>query len=603
MMRVLVRIFAVFGFLVMLLVGGAIAIGIALAPGKPSLPENIVLEFDFERPLAETEADDPFAGLVAGPDLSVRSVVDALDRAGRDPRVKGLVAKVGNSTMGIGGTQELRDALARFRSTGKFAVVHAETFGEFSNGTQSYYLAAAFEEVWMQPLGNLGATGFLSTPMFFRGTLDKLNVNPQIAKRHEYKSAAEPFTERAMTPASREMTDSFLGDIYRQMVEDIARDRGLTVETVSAAIDRAPLLDKEALEAKLIDRLGYYDEILEAAKERTAKDGNKAETIKLSKYAMVETPAHDQGPVVALVVGEGGITRGESETDPLSGTRSFGGADVAAAFRKAIDDSQVKAILFRIDSPGGSAVGSEVVRREVMRARRAGKPVIVTMSDLGASGGYWVAMSADRIVAQPGTITGSIGVLGGKLNVTGAQNMLGLTVDTIGKGANAGMWSSQTDYTPAELARRDAMLDDIYAFFTREVAAGRRIPVERVHEIAKGRVWTGRQAKELGLVDALGGYTVALDLAREAIGLPAGAPVTLRLYPEPKSPFTQFMSLLSGDDGEADGLASSGLGRVLLADALADYRPILEQFAPLIRAAVSPEEMTVLMPPLGLAGY
>ncbi len=601
MMRVLVRIFAVFGFLVVLLIGGAIAVGLALAPGKPDLPESIVLEFDFERSLQESEAGNPFGSVFGDDPVSVRTIVDALDRAGRDPRVKGLVAKVGNSTMGLGATQEVRDAVARFRATGRFAVVHAETFGEFSNGTQSYYLAAAFDEVWLQPLGNLGATGFLASPLFYRGTLDKLDVKPQIAKRHEYKSAAEPFMETTMTPANREMIDSFLGDIYGQLVADIAGDRDLPPEAVAAAIDRAPLLDKEAVDAKLVDRLGYYDEVLDAAKER-AKDGDKkAETVKLTTYAGAVTQANDQGPVIAVVIGEGGITRGESDSNPLTGERTMGGAEVAAALRKAIDDPQVKAILFRVDSPGGSAVGSEVVRREVQRARKAGKPVIVSMADLAASGGYWVAMSADKIVAQPATLTGSIGVLGGKLNITGAQNMVGLTVDTLAKGGNAGMWSQQTDYSPSELARRDAMLDDIYGYFTRTVAEGRGMTVERVHEIAKGRVWTGRQAKELGLVDALGGYAVALDLAREAIGLAAGAPVTVRLYPRAKSNFEELMALFNGD--ETASLGSTSIGKALLADALEDYRPQLRQVAPLLQAATRPEEMTVLLPPLGVAGY
>lgn len=603
MMRVLVRIFAVFGLLVVLLIGGAIAVGIALAPGKPDLPETIVLEFDLERSLAEAEVNDPFAKLVGGSDTSVRAVVDAMDRAARDPRVKGLVAKVGNSTMGVGVSQELRDAVARFRAAGKFALVHSETFGEFSNGTQSYYLAAAFDEVWMQPLGNLGATGFMATPMFYRGTLDKLNVNPQIGKRYEYKSAAEPYMEKSMTPANREMVDSFVGDLFEQVAAGIAADRKLPVEEVKAAIDRAPLLDKEAVDAKLIDRLGYYDEIMEAAKERARDGDKKAETVGLLTYGGAAGPANDQGPVIAVVVGEGAISRGESDTDPLSGSRSFGGADVAAALRKAIDDPQVKAIVFRVDSPGGSAVGSEVVRREVIRARKAGKPVIVSMSDLAASGGYWVSMAADKIVAQPATLTGSIGVLGGKLNITGAQNMIGLSIDTLSKGANAGMWSPQTDYTPAELARRDAMLDDIYGFFTRAVAEGRGMPVEKVHEIAKGRVWTGRQAKELGLVDALGGYATALDLAREAIGLAAGAPVTVTLYPKPKSTVEQFMEMFGDGDGGSAGFATTGLGRALLADALADYRPLLAEVAPLLKAAARPEEMTVWLPPMGVAGY
>lgn len=603
MMRVLVRIFAVFGFLVVLLIGGAVALGIAFAPGKPKLPENIVLEFNLERALPEGAASSPIGSLLGdSDDFTVRSFVDALDRAGRDPRVKGMVAKIGNSTMSIAASQELRDAIAKFRATGKFALVHAETFGEFSNGTQSYYLASAFGEVWMQPLGNLNTTGFLAAPMFYRGLFDKVDVTPQIGKRYEYKSAAEPYMEKSMTPASKEMVQSFLGDIFGQVVDGIAKDRGLTPEAVKAAIDRAPLLDKEAVDAKLIDKLGYYDELADSAKDR-AKDGEKkAEFVKLNRYASAEPPANDQGPVVALVVGQGAISRGTAEVSPLSGDEGFGATTVASALRKATDDPQVKAIVFRVDSPGGSAVGSEVVRREIVRARKAGKPVIISMAGLAASGGYWVSMSADKIIAQPATLTGSIGVLGGKLNIDGAQRMIGLSTDHLGLGANAGIWNMTTDYTPGELARRDAMLDDIYGYFTRTVAEGRKMPVEKVHEIAKGRVWTGKQAKERGLVDALGGYAVALDAAREAIGLAPGAPITVTLYPKAKSTLEQVMAIFDKDKASA-GLGSTGIGRALLADALSDYRPLLIQIEPALKAATRPEEMTVYQPPLGVAGY
>ncbi|MFC7334417.1 signal peptide peptidase SppA [Rhodocista pekingensis] len=595
MMKVIVRIFAVIGLLAVLLVGGAVAIGMMLSPGRPTLPDSVVLELDLEKPLSEQAPGNPFAALSSDQKATLHDVVATLDRAARDPRVKGLIAHAGTAEGGVATLQELRDAVERFRAAGKFALVHAETFGEFSPGMQSYYLATAFDEIWLQPVGTLGITGVLSERPLLRGTLEKLKIEPQIDKRYEYKTAAEQFMEREPTPANKEMTESLIGDLYEQMVAGIAADRKLPIDAVNAAVDRAPLLDKEALELKLVDRLGYYDELVDAAKERTRSDKGTAKTVALTDYRDAAEETDAQAPVVALVVGEGGITRGESDSNPVTGSEGFGATDVAKAINAAAADSSVKAILFRVNSPGGSAVGSEVVRRAVKRAREQGKPVIVSMGDLAASGGYWVSMDADRIVAQPGTFTGSIGVLGGKMVTSGLTDMLGVSYGMTSRGKNATMWTTQQPYTPAELDRRAALLDDIYVQFTAGVSAGRNLPLEKVQEVAKGRVWTGRQAKEIGLVDALGGYATALAQTREVMGLSADAPVRVALFPKPKSQFELIMSLF-------DGGARVQLGQWVLADALAEYRPLLTQVEPLLRATRT-EEQTVLMPPVGIAGH
>ena len=600
MMRVLVRIFAALGFLTVLLFAGAIGVLIVFGPKKPELPQDIVLEFDFEQPLTEAEPDSPLAGILTPEAVTIRQVVEALDRAGRDPRVKGFIAKVGNPSQGIAETQELRDAVDRFRRTGRFALVHAETFGEFQNGMQSYYLAAGFEQIWMQPMGHVGITGLLSERPFYREALDKLRIVPQIGRRHEYKSAAEPYMERETTPASKEMMESLIDDLFSQMVESIAANRGLTVEAVNAAIDRAPLLDREALEMKLVDRLGYWDELVDTAKRLAVpaagdrEEPREAGLVPLLDYRHAAGPADDTGSAVALIVGEGAIERGESRIDPLSGTSSFGADDVAEALEDAIDNPAIKAILFRVNSPGGSAVGSERVRRQILRARAAGKPVLISMGNLAASGGYWVSMSADRIVALPGTLTGSIGVLGGKMVTSGLTDWLGIHHDSTARGGHAGIWSNQTPYTASELARRDALLDDIYAHFTQAVADGRKLPLETVRTIARGRVYTGRQARNVGLVDALGGYATALAEIRQLLKLEVDAPVRLVPFPQPKTAVERFAALLGG-------AAHVELGRQLLADALAEYRPLLARIAPALKADT--ESAILLMPPLGIAGY
>jgi protease IV len=596
-MRFFTRFFAVIGLLTVLLIGGGITAAVMLAPDKPKLGDKVILTFDFERPLTEQVSESPFAGLVGDKPGSVRNIVQALDLASRDSRVVGMVARMGNSSQGLAVTQELRDAISRFRKAGRFTIVHSEGFGEFSNGTQSYYLASAFEELWLQPGGWVATTGLVAEPMTYRGTLDKLGIKPQIEKRYEYKSAAEPFMEKGITPANREMLEGLLGDIYDQMVAGIAAGRSLPVDQVTAAIDRSPLMTGEALTLKMVDKVGYLDEAMAAAHEKAGGENGAVDETDLLKYAALagadEPKPVSTSPVVAIITGEGAIRRGDAESDPFGQNEDFAASTVAAHFQKAIDDSRVKAILFRVNSPGGSAIGSDVVRREVQRARAAGKPVVISMSDLAASGGYWVAMSADRIVAQPGTLTGSIGVLGGKLDLSGPTQTLGVTVDRVSRGRNAGIWSAQSSYSPSEIERHRAGLDDIYDRFIKGVAEGRRLPLERVQEVAKGRVWTGRQAKERGLVDALGGVDVALDQVRELIGLASGAPLNLVSFPQQKTPVEAALALFSGDTTEV---------RALFGDPLAEYRPALKAVAPLLQAVGQTEEQALQMPPLGIAG-
>ncbi|WP_162937430.1 signal peptide peptidase SppA [Indioceanicola profundi] len=601
MMRIIVRIFAVVGFLVVLLFGGMVAALWAFAPGAPEVPERVVLEFDFETPLLEKTPEDPLAGLLGGHNPTVRELVAAIDRAAKDDRVKGLVGRIGDSTVGWGATQELRDAVGRFRQSGKFALIHSESFGEAGSGMLSYYLASAFDEVWMQPVGTLGVNGIAAELQVYGGTLEKIYVQPEFAKRHEYKTAAETFMEREPTQANQEMTASLIGDLFDQWVAGVASSRNLDAEGVRAAVDRAPLLDREALEFKLIDRLAYYDELTQTAMDRafTSGDGPAPEEMDLLDYAGIADPTPpSDAPAVAVIIGSGPIYRGEGNVDPLSGEQSFGPASIAEAFDKAVENESVRGILFRVDSPGGSPVGSEVVRRAVQRAREAGKPVVISMGDVAGSGGYWVAMDADRIVAQPGTLTGSIGVLYGKLVTSGLQEWAGVGTARIEVGANAGMWSSNSSFSESEQERLNVMLDDIYARFTAGVANGRKLPLEKVQEIARGRVYTGRQAQEIGLVDALGGYDVALAQLREVMGLAPDAPVRTLLFPESKSQFAYVMDLISGDVRAdiAAGLLSRSFG-----DVLVGARPVMKTLAPWL-AAPSPEETIVMMRPVSITG-
>ncbi|HYG87789.1 MAG TPA: signal peptide peptidase SppA [Azospirillum sp.] len=575
MLRFLVRLFAFVGFLVIAAVGG---VAWFVWQHEERLPDSLVLRLDLDKPLSDRPSGDAFAKLL-GHEASLRDVLDALERARTDQRVKGLIVRLGGDEPGFAKAQELRSAVERFRNSGRFALAFSEEFGEGGSGNRSYYLATAFDEVWLQPLGNVGINGLAAQLPFVRDALDTLGVQPQIQQREEYKSLADTFTQRDLTPANREMTQMLLGDLSKQIVDGIAKARRLDPTVVRDLIDRAPLLDQEALQARLVDRIGYRDE-METEAERRA---GGAEVVDLLDYLDSAGPPHDDGPVVALIHAVGTITRGESDHGRGLTELTAGSDTIVEAFEEAIDDDDVKAILFRIDSGGGSVTASEAIRRAVVKARERGKPVIVSMGDAAASGGYWIAMNANRIVAAPGTITGSIGVVAGKMSADGLSERLGVRWGMVEEGRNAGMWSPFQPFSPSEQERLTAIIDSTYATFLAKVAEARKLPPEKVRHAAKGRVWTGAQALELGLVDELGYTETALARVRDAVGLVADAPVSLEPYPPPKSTLEEIMSLASGRD-----LVQGAVAREL--------RPWLARLAPLLDAATPGVRAT--MPPM-----
>jgi protease-4 len=553
MRRFIVNLLAVIGGLTVL---GAIVIGIIFLIAvalRPGVPPKTILEVNFETQLVEYVPDDPVAAVIMAKQPTLRDLIDALDRAAGDDRVVGLVARIGAPTLGMAQVQEIRDAILRFRSKNKFAIAFSETFGEVGPGSSSYYLATAFEQIWLQPSGDIGLTGVIAESPFIRGTLDKLGIVPKMDHRYEYKNAMNFFTEKKFTPPHREATEKLMSSWYWQMVRGIAQGRKLSEDKVRELIDRGPLIGKEALEAGLVDGMAYRDEIYSKAKERA---GEGAQMLYLSKYLERAGRPHQSGKKVALIYGAGGIQRGKSGFDPLSGQVTMGSDTVTAAFRAAIEDKDVRAIIFRIDSPGGSYVASDAIWREVVRARQSGKPVIATMGDVAGSGGYFVAMAADRIVAQPGTITGSIGVLGGKMLTSGFWDKLGISWDEVHAGANATMWTGIRDYSPAEWARFQTWLDRVYEDFTNKVAEGRKLQKEHVLKIAKGRIWSGEDAKALGLVDELGGLDVAIKLAKQAAGIPEKEDIRLELYPAKKGLLATLLKE-EPESGERDATAEA----------------------------------------------
>jgi protease IV len=556
MRRFIIGFFAAVGFLTVLLALGGVLLISGLKPRVTPLAGNIILSVDLTQGLAEGPHEDRLLRLLVGGEPTLRDVLDGIETASGDPRVKGLLARVGDDGLGLAKIQELRDAIAAFRAKGKFALAFADSFSEFGPGTRPYYLATAFDEIWLQPMGNVGLTGLYTEVPFFKGTLDLLGVTPQFGHREEFKTAMNSLTETKMTPPHREEVDALLASISGQIAHGIAEARKLSEAEVREAIDRGPLLADEARQAKLVDRLGYRDEVIAHAHSRA---GSGAELTSLATYLDHAGRPHREGATIALIYGTGLIQRSANSANPLSEANVMAANEITRAFRAAVRDAAVRAIIFRIDSPGGSVVASESIWREVVFARERGKPVIVSMGDVAGSGGYYVAAPADKIVAEPATLTGSIGVLAGKIVVSDLFQKLGMSTDSAQIGANAAMFSSTSEFSARAHSRLEAFLDETYRGFKDHVATGRQMTQEEVEEVAKGRVWSGEDAKARGLVDELGGSAVALRLAKEAAKLAPDAAVKLTVFPREKEAFEIVFDRLFGKEGEAEpGSANSG---------------------------------------------
>ncbi|MGZ4479743.1 MAG: signal peptide peptidase SppA [Nocardioidaceae bacterium] len=488
----------------------------------PGGGRRLLLELDLARGLAEAP---PVSPLPAGParrSPTLRAVVDGLARAADDARVVGLVAHVGHRHPSLAQSSELRQAVEAFRAAGKATVCWSESYGEMGPGNVGYHLASAFEQVWVQPTGDVGLTGVTAEAVFVRGTLDRLGIESQIGQRHEYKSAANTFLETAMTPAHREMVGRIVESAMDTVVADVAAGRRLTEAEVRAAVDAAPIPAEEALRRRLVDRLGYRDEVYADLRGRFGD----VELKYVERYRKPLARAAQAGrslarrsrPVVAVVHASGPIHLGRSTASPLAG-RSIGSDGLGAALRAAADDDDIRAVVLRVNSPGGSYIASDAIRREVLALRRTGRPVVASMADVAASGGYYIAMPAEWVVADAGTLTGSIGVLAGKQVLREALARVGVTRESVSAGRYADMFSTQRPFDGEEWQRLQDWLDKIYADFTAKAAEDRRMPVARLREVAKGRVWTGADAVGLGLVDQVGGLADAVDAACRRVGL------------------------------------------------------------------------------------
>jgi protease IV len=525
---------------------------------RPLRPPR-VLALDLSRPVTDGPGGNPLARLSGPRRPGLRDVLEALETAATDARVRAVVARVDAPAESWAHAQELRGAVEAFRASGKAAIAHAQSFSEAGDALLAYLVASGFDEIHLQPTGEVGVTGVALVQPFVADLLDKVEVEAEFDHRHEYKAAKNLLTERAFTEAHRESHDRIVASLHEQLVDAVADGRRLPREHVAGLIDRAPLLAEEARAHGLVDRLAYRDETMEAVRERA---GDHARLVPLAAYrAVVRRRGWRPGrPTVALVHGHGAIQVGRSRRTLLGA--AMGSDTVVHGFQQAIRDDRVRAIVFRVESPGGSAVASDAVWRAVAVARRSGKPVVVSMGGVAGSGGYWVSMNADRIVAAGGTLTGSIGVVYGKFVLRGLRERLGITTDEVHRGVNALMHSSDQPFTEEQWAQVGSFLDRVYEQFVSRVAEGRGLDRDHVHEVARGRVWTGADALERGLVDELGGYREAFAAARRLARLAPGARLRVRVLPHQSLAERLGLGARSGDEARS---ALAGVGALVQA--------------------------------------
>ena len=550
--------------LFLLLIGIGAAAGAAMSGGdKAGISGNTVLTLDLRGSLQDHSGGESLFGETPS---SVVDTVRALHRAKTDDKVKGLLIRTGYG-MVPASAEELRLAMLDFKESGKFIISHSQGFEATS--VIPYMAITASDEIWQQDTTGFAAAGLNSETGFYGGVFEKYGARAEFVQFHEYKNAANIYTKSDYTDAHREATTSYLTSLYDTAVSHIALDRELSVEKVNALLNASPHSAETALEAGLIDKLGHYVDAERAAKEKAG--GENAKLVSVKKYGPGISVT---GDVIAFIGGQGGVMMGESQdgSNPFASGLSMGGDTLSKAFIKAAEDKKVKAIVFRVSSPGGSATASDQIHDAVEIAKDAGKPIVISMGQYAASGGYYVAANADKIVAMPTTITGSIGVLGGKLALEDTFARIGYNVEGITVGGEyASAYSGDEPWTQAQRKAFTDQMEDIYIDFTTLVAEGRDMPIERVREIAKGRVWTGEQAKEIGLVDELGGIMKAIEIARELGGIEPDAKINLRKFPRPKSRGEQFEELFS-----ASAQASKEISTLREITALPEVQAVLK---------------------------
>ncbi len=530
------------------IVGGLVLVGLlgvailfaAFRRGAPDIRDNSVLALRVSGPLPDYVPEDPLRRFFGGTDHSLTNLVLQFRKAKADKRIKAIILDINMSGAGWGKAEEIREAIADFRSSGKPVYAYLEYALN-----KEYYIATACDRIYVSPPGELFINGLAADVMFFRGSLDKLGVYPDMYQIGKYKSAGDMFTRKEMSDAHREYINSLLDDLFKRYVEAIAKTRGKSPDDVRAIIDNAPYNAAKAKDVGLIDSAAYRDEIEKELKTKLGyKETDKLRVVAGSEYRGVtpESLGLDKGERIAVIYATGEIGSGRSENSP-SGDQSIGSDTVSKALNDARDDTTIKAIVLRVDSPGGTSLASDIIWHAVESAKEK-KPVVVSMADVAASGGYYISAGASKIVAEPSTITGSIGVVAGKPVVKGFYDWIGVSNEYVLRGKHAGMFRETEKFTPDERAKFEEWINNTYYNdFVPKVAKGRAKNVEFIDSVGQGRVWTGAQGRERGLVDEFGGLERAVEVAKQLANIPADKGVQRVILPYPT---TLLQELLSG---------------------------------------------------------
>lgn len=536
-----------------------------------AVPDKMMLSLDLDKELVEGSGGPHIEGLNIRSSATLQEAVVAIRKAKDDPRVVAIKANLSSPKVGLAQTQELRDAIAEFRAAGKQAYLFSETIGEGQGALPAYYLASAFGEIWMQPSGTVGIAGIGTEGFFLKNFLDRFGLKGDFIAKGEYKSAPEMLTNTEMSKYNREETEALLKSWYEQMVAGISAARKIDAATLRALIDEGPQMGAEALDKKLIDKLGYRDEFEAMLDKQTAQE------MELRRYARASLPGAGAAKKrVAVIHAVGEIDRVAANENPFTDNDGIHADRMVRAIRKAADDARVDAIILRVDSPGGSYVASDTIWREVVRAKtEKKKPLVVSMGDTAASGGYFIAMPADRIFASPATVTGSIGVFAGKIVIGEALNKLNINRERVVFGESAGMFSATSEFSAKDRERLSRMMDATYADFTGKAAQGRGKTVAEIDKVARGRVWSGSDALSAGLVDELGGFLKALDYTKVRLGLAATDRVTLVEYADSRETWLDFLKFF--DDADVpDDIASFLRAALWVREVLAPFLGQLE---------------------------
>jgi protease-4 len=536
----------VLGLILIFFVGMAILVS-AIRGEQPSIKDNSVLALRVSGPLPDYVPDNTLNRLFGNPPQSLSSLLAQFRKAKADKRIKAIILDVDASETGWAKAEEIRGAIADFRASGKPVYAYMET-----GFNKDYYVAAACDKIYIPPSGELFVTGLAADVMFFRGTLDKLGIYPDVYQIGKYKSAGDMFTQKQMTDAHREYINSLLDDLFGRLVDGVAKGRGKSAEDVKKIIDNAPYTAKQAQEQGLIDGALYREDVEKMIKKNLGyNDNDQLRVVRASDYRKItqESLGLNKGEKIAVVYASGDIMSGSSQFGS-SGEETIGSDSLVRVLNEVRDDKSIKAVVLRIDSPGGSGLASDIIWRGI-ESLKAKKPVVVSMSDVAASGGYYIACNANKIVAQPSTITGSIGVVGGKPVVKGFYDWIGVTNEYVLRGTNSGMFRETEKFSNSERAKFEEFLKSTYDDFTSKVAKGRGKEQAYIDSIGQGRVWTGRQGKDNGLVDEYGGLDKAIEIAKQLANIPANRGVQRIIRPLPPSFWEQLLSDSDEDETEA----------------------------------------------------